>query len=59
MTQFETAIVNLSDPVYDMITNTLTYTIEAENTSIELPNEFGQTILVIDDVSGTHPIHIC
>ena len=39
----------LFSPVYDTNTNSLTYTIMAENgTSIELPREFGQTILVIE-----------
>ena len=44
----ETALVELFDPVYDANTNTLTYTIIAENaTSVDLPGEFGQNILVI------------
>jgi hypothetical protein len=48
--ELETAIIELFDPVYDTNTNTLTYTIMAENaTSIDLPGEFGQTVLVIDD----------
>ena len=35
------------DPIHCNIANTLTYTIRAENaTSIELPNEFGQSDLV-------------
>ena len=39
--------------MYDLNTNTLTYTIMAENaTSIDLVDEFGQSILVIDN--GTH-----
>ena len=43
----ETAIIESSNPVYNMATNTLTYTIMTENaTSINLPREFGQSILV-------------
>jgi hypothetical protein len=38
------------DPIYDTTANTLTYTIMAENgTSIDLLNEFGHSVLVIDD----------
>jgi hypothetical protein len=45
----ETAIVDSFNPLYDATTNTLTYTIRAENaTSIDLPAEFEKTILVID-----------
>lgn len=45
----ETYVVESFDPVYDMNTNMLTYTIMTENnTSINLSSEFGQTILVID-----------
>ncbi|HZD36444.1 MAG TPA: hypothetical protein VE130_14670 [Nitrososphaeraceae archaeon] len=45
----ETAIIESFSPVYDTNTNTLTYIIMAENgTSIDLPNGFGQAILVID-----------
>ncbi|HZD36211.1 MAG TPA: hypothetical protein VE130_13500 [Nitrososphaeraceae archaeon] len=48
--QLETAIVESFSPVYDTDTNTLTYTITAENgTSINLPSEFGQSVLVMDD----------
>jgi hypothetical protein len=47
--QLETAIIESFNPIYDMATNTLTYTIMAENgTSINLPQEFGQIVLVID-----------
>jgi hypothetical protein len=52
----ETAVIESSNPVYKMTTNTLTYTIMAEHaTSMNLPSEFGQSILVID---GSHPMHI-
>jgi hypothetical protein len=45
----ETAIVASFAPIYDIATNSLTYTITTENaTSIELPREFGQTVLVVD-----------
>ena len=45
----ETAVMESFNPVYDTNTNTLTYSITAENaTSIDLPNDFGQSILVID-----------
>ncbi|HZD36073.1 MAG TPA: hypothetical protein VE130_12785, partial [Nitrososphaeraceae archaeon] len=44
----ETAVIESFNPVYDTNTNTLTYTIMAENgTSISLPEEFGQSVLVI------------
>jgi hypothetical protein len=45
----ETDVIESFNPVYDTTINTLTYTIVAENaTSIDLPTEFGQTVLVID-----------
>ncbi|HZD35845.1 MAG TPA: hypothetical protein VE130_11635 [Nitrososphaeraceae archaeon] len=48
--KLETAIVESFNPVYDTTTNKLTYTIMAENaTSMNLPSEFGQSVLVIDD----------
>lgn len=48
-TQVETAIIESFAPMYDMNTNTLRYTIIPENaTSIDLPREYGQSILVID-----------
>lgn len=51
--QLETAIIESFNPVYDTNTNTLTYTIVAENaTSISLPGEFGQSILVVDVING-------
>jgi hypothetical protein len=47
--QLETSIIELFNPVYDINTNTLTYTIMGENgTSIELPSEFGQSVVVVD-----------
>ncbi|HZD34800.1 MAG TPA: hypothetical protein VE130_06305 [Nitrososphaeraceae archaeon] len=58
----ETAVIESSNPVYDTATNTLIYTITGENgTSIDLPSEFGQTVLVIDgtiQTNGAHPMHI-
>jgi hypothetical protein len=47
--KLDTAIIELSNPVYDTNTNALTYAIMAENAPcIDLPGEFGQTVLVID-----------
>jgi hypothetical protein len=47
--QLETAVIESFSPVYDVATNTLTYTIMTDDaTSIKLPREFGQAILVID-----------
>lgn len=49
------AVIELFNPQYDPEANTLTYDITAENatttttTSINLPREFGQSTLVIDD----------
>jgi hypothetical protein len=48
------AIIELFNPQYDPEANTLKYDIVAENattttTSIDLPGEFGQSTLVIDD----------
>jgi hypothetical protein len=55
----ETAIIELFDPVNDIATNSLTYTITTENaTSIGLPEEFGQSVLVIDGHKvGDYPFH--
>jgi len=54
--QLDTAVIELFDPVYDTTSNTLTYTIMAENgTSINLPNEFGQVTLLIDMHFGPSP----
>ncbi|HZD35408.1 MAG TPA: hypothetical protein VE130_09410, partial [Nitrososphaeraceae archaeon] len=48
--QLETTIIESFSPVYDTNTNTLTYTVKAENTtSIDLPSDFAQAILVIDN----------
>jgi len=45
-----TAIIESFSPVYDMTTNRLIYTIMAENgTSMNMPSEFRQSVLVIDD----------
>jgi len=52
--ELETAVIESFDPVYDVNTKTLTYTIMTENgTSFGLPNDFGQTILVIDVTHGS------
>ncbi|MGD1836511.1 MAG: hypothetical protein ACPKPY_00450 [Nitrososphaeraceae archaeon] len=46
----DTAIVKLFNPIYNVNKKTLKYEIAAENaTSIDLPSEFGQTTLVIDN----------
>lgn len=43
-------IIELFNPVYDTNTNTLIYTVRAENgTLIDLPREFGQSTVVIDE----------
>lgn len=45
----ELAVIGLYNPKYDPQANTVRYDITAENaTSIGLPNEFGQSTLVID-----------
>jgi hypothetical protein len=47
--QLETVVIESFSPVYDPNTNTVTYTIMTDDaTSIELPVEFGQAVLVID-----------
>jgi hypothetical protein len=52
--QLDTGIIESFDPVYDATTNALTYTIMVENgTSIDLPEEFGQSVLVIDVTSDS------
>jgi hypothetical protein len=50
------AIIELYNPEYDSEANTLRYDITAENatTSIDLPSEFGQSTLVIDDEEGRY-----
>ena len=48
--ELKTFIVESFNPVYDMNTDTLTYTVVAENaTSIDLPIEFGPAVLVTDE----------
>jgi hypothetical protein len=42
------------DPIYDTTANTLAYTITAENVTIDLPGEFGQSVLVIDGFKVGH-----
>lgn len=47
--QIETPVIESFNSVYIRNTDTLTYTIMAENgTSIDLPSKFEQTALVID-----------
>jgi len=49
----ETAIIDSFNPVYDPNTNTLTYTVIAENaTSMDLPRQFGKSVLAIDSKYG-------
>ena len=53
-TQQKMAVIELSKPVYDIDKKTLTYEIIPDNTtSLDLPNEFGQSTLVIDG-SGSY-----
>jgi len=50
----DNTIVELFNPVYDANKKTLKYDVTADNaTSIQLPNEFGQTTIVFDDVLRT------
>ncbi|MCD6038548.1 MAG: hypothetical protein K0S67_2441 [Nitrososphaeraceae archaeon] len=55
----EVAVVELYNPEYDSQANTLKYDIIAENatttSSINLPGEFGQSTLVIDDDNDQGP----
>jgi hypothetical protein len=45
----EIALVELFNPVYDEDSNALTYDLTPDNeTSIDLPNEFGQSVMIID-----------
>jgi hypothetical protein len=47
--QQDTAIIELFNPVYEVNKKTLNYDITSDNaTSLDLPNEFGQSTLVID-----------
>ena len=51
------AIVELFNPIYDANNKMLKYNIFSNNTtSIDLPNEFGQSTLVIDEVGRDHLI---
>lgn len=53
----ETAVIESSNPVYNMTTNTLTYRITGENgTAVEIPSEFGQSVLVIDMKGNSIPL---
>lgn len=48
----KTYVIESFSPLYDTNTNTLICTIMAENATIDLPGEFGQTVLVIGAVNG-------
>jgi hypothetical protein len=49
-------IVKLTNPVHDPTAETLKYDIIPENaTSLELPNEFGQSTLVINGTGYNNP----
>ena len=51
--QQDLAIVELFTPVYDFDKKSLKYDVTPGNaTSIDLPEEFGQTTIVIDDATG-------
>ncbi|HZD34328.1 MAG TPA: hypothetical protein VE130_03900 [Nitrososphaeraceae archaeon] len=53
--KLDTALIESFNPMYDTATNTLTYTIMTENgTSLDLPGQFGQSILVIDATPGDY-----
>jgi hypothetical protein len=50
------AIVELFNPVYDEDSDSLTYDARPDNaTSIDLPDEFGQTVLMIDSGCNNNP----
>jgi hypothetical protein len=59
------AVIELFNPEYDSEANTLRYDISAVNattttsTSIDLPNEFGQSTLVIDEEAELVPCTAC
>ncbi|MGA7370876.1 MAG: hypothetical protein WBX01_17270 [Nitrososphaeraceae archaeon] len=54
----DTFVIESFNPVYDIATNSLTYTITAENATINLLGEFGQSVLVIDGHKvGDYPFH--
>jgi hypothetical protein len=51
----ELALVELFDPVYDEDRNALTYNARPDNaTSIDLPDEFGQSVMIIDNARLLH-----
>lgn len=55
----DTAIIELLNPIYGINKNTLRYDIVLDNaTSINLPNEFGQSTLVIDALTTAVNSHI-
>ena len=59
--QQDVTIIELFNPVYDVDKKSLKYNITPDNaTSIQLPNKFGQTTIVIDNCegSGDH-FHLC
>ena len=50
-------VLELFKPQYDLVTNSLSYTVITENTtSISLPKEFRQGVLVIDEAGRDHII---
>ena len=51
----DTALLELFNPVYDEGDNTLTYDARPDNaTSIDLPDEFGRIVMVIDDANNRY-----
>ena len=49
------ALVELFDPVYDEDRNSLTYDVRPDNaTAIYVPDEFGQSVMIIDDARLLH-----
>ena len=57
----DVTIIELFNPVYDVDKKSLKYNITPDNaTSIQLPNKFGQTTIVIDNCEGAgDPFHLC
>lgn len=52
------ALVELLNPVYDEDSNALTYDARPDNaTSIDLPDEFGQSVMIIDNARVLDWIH--
>ena len=50
-------IVELTNPVHDLTSKTITYDVVLENTtSTDIPNEFGQSTLVIDARKISHAL---